>query len=599
MRGWTSFMSLAAVAIGSYAQSCIADEPSDRVSRIERLFADIAAGDPGCSIGVVRDGELILKRGFGLASVAFDAPNDTATAFEIASGSKSFTAACIALLMDQGKLSPDDDIRELLPELNFNTRVRIRDMLRCESGIWAQFHIMPLAGWDNVPHHSPYSKEDQFTVLCGQHELPFEPGSEFQYGSGDTFLLGILVERLSGQSLGQFAHENLFKPLGMTRTWYLEDPTVAVKNRAIGHWQNPARWTSAADLFPGTDWNEWNASAFLGGGGSVVTCVDDLLKWSRIYQEPLLPRGTYIDEFTSDGTVLGNRFVLDVDAYLKRMHDHPDNPLPGSYRGLQRMQITGGYWGFTCCFAHFPEHNTTIVCLSNSDTVSAFGKSRRIADIVLEDVLAPLDEPAPSESADFVSLSPDQLGGFAGAYRIPGNNPIARVEATPDGLRFNTGFNEQTDLRAISETAFREVEPNIFHATAVFNFDVDPATDQATTLRISSTSGGLIQTDTFERVELAATYDRPALAQFAGMYVSDELGVIYRVRVAEDALELRVGGRRWERMQPLESDEFSPIVENPHNTRFLRFTRDAAGHVDGFSIGFWRIRGLKFDKVEL
>ena len=98
---------------------------------------------------------------------------------------------------------------------------------------------------------------------------------------------------------------------------------------------------------------------------------------------------------------------------------------------------------------------------------------------------------------------------------------------------------------------------------------------------------------------MAREYDDTSLAEFAGTYVSSELGAIYRVRVRDGRLEMRVGSRRWEPMKPLEIDEFSPIVKDPHNTRFLRFKRDADGRVDGFSIGFWRIHGLRFDRVNL
>ena len=146
---------------------CAAQDLSpESLGQVERLFSEVSkTDDPGCAIGIMRHGEVVLAEGFGAASVAFRRPNNPSTAFEIASGSKTFTCVCVAMLMDQKRLSPDDDIRKIIPELNLNQPVLIRHLLRCESGVWAQFHIMPLAGWDNVPVHSPYSKEDVFTVL--------------------------------------------------------------------------------------------------------------------------------------------------------------------------------------------------------------------------------------------------------------------------------------------------------------------------------------------------------------------------------------------------------------------------------------------------
>jgi CubicO group peptidase (beta-lactamase class C family) len=574
------------------------DSDQETARRIESLFADISENDPGCAVGIVREGETILKRGFGLASVAFDAPNESSTVFEIASGSKTVTSACIALLMDQGKIHPDDDVRDHIPELNLNKAVRIRHLLRCESGVWAQFHIMPLAGWSNVPVHSPYTKNDFLTVLSGQRRLPFEPGSDFQYGSGDTFLLGIVVERVSGKPLAEFAKEFLFKPLGMTRTWFLEDPAAVVKNRAVGHWKSPAGWASG-DHFPATAWYQWNASAFLGGGGSVVTCVDDLLRWSRIYQEELLPRGKYIDELTREGSVLGNRFVLDVDAYLKRMNKHPENPPPGTYRGAPRIQITGGYWGFTCCLSHFPNHDTTIICLSNSDSISAIVKAKQMADVVLEDVFSPRPDAAKSDEKEkFSELTNQQLKRFEGSYRRKGNHPILRINAAQGSLRVVNGFGDTAILRPLSQTRFKPVGSSGFYPSAVFDFEVRPESGLAVSVALASFDNGLHEEYIHQRVQEAEDYDDDALRQFSGTYISDELGAIYRFRVGDGHLELRVGSRRWEPMKPLEADEFSPIVKDPHNTRFIRFTRNDAGSVDGFSVGFWRIRSLRFRKLE-
>src|SRR5262249_27497532 len=81
--------------------------------------------------------------------------------------------------------------RHLIPEMHkFEPPIRIQDLIRCRTGLWDQFHIMPLAGWDNLPIESPYSEADLLTVLSGQKKLPFEPGTQFHYGSGDYFLLG-------------------------------------------------------------------------------------------------------------------------------------------------------------------------------------------------------------------------------------------------------------------------------------------------------------------------------------------------------------------------------------------------------------------------
>src|SRR5262245_28932656 len=367
------------------------------LARVDRLFETCNRPDvPGCAVGIIQDGKLIYRKGFGTANLDYAAPNTPLTIFEIASASKAFTSACIALLMDEGKLDPDDDVRRLIPELrNLEYAVQIRHMLRCESGLWEQFHIMPLAGWENVPNHVGYTKADLFTLYTGQKRLPFEPGTDFQYGSGDFFLLGIVVERVSGRSLSQFAKERLFQPLGMTRTYYEEDPGISVKDRAVGHWKSDEGWSPQNSSGEGP-WRLWQTNGYVAGPGGVRTCVDDLYRWDLGFESDVLRRGKFLAEFLSEGTVLGNRFVVDADAYKKREQPHPENPPPGQYRGLKRIQFTGGFWGMATCMARFPDQKFTVICLSNSDEVSPFAKTRQIADMFLADRLAPVD-PSPAE----------------------------------------------------------------------------------------------------------------------------------------------------------------------------------------------------------
>lgn len=568
-------------------------------ARIDQLFEDLnSLADPGCSVGVRVKNKVVYARGFGAANVSYGAPNTPRTAFEIASGSKSFTSACVALLMDQGKFGLDDDVRQLLPELRLEKPVLVRHLLRCESGVWAQFHIMPIAGWDNVPFHSPYSKEDMFTVLCGQRKLPFEPGTDFQYGSGDTFLLGMVVERVTGKPLAQFAKEHLFEPLGMTRTWYLEDPGQMIPNRAVGHWKPKANWLSGKHSPAVSEWHRWQAGAFLGGGGSILTTVEDLLKWSRVYEQRILPRGKFIDEFTGRGSVAGNRFVLDLDAYLKHVNKHAANPPPGQYRGAKRIQTTGGYWGFTACLSHFPEHDTTIVCLSNHDGVAAFVKARDVADIVLRDVLAPAKkEPEPAQVEGTFKLTAARLAKLAGPYRLKGNNPIWEFKVDENTLKLIDGWGGEVKLEPLSPSRFKPVGKSPLRANAVFEFKMKDAAPFAHAVDLSSVGNGIREVNPFKRITRAPDYSPEVLRQFAGTFLSKELGAVYHIRERGGQLEVRVGSRRWEPMRALEPDEFSPLVKDPHNTRFIRFLRDANGIVDGFSIGFWRIHGVQFDKL--
>ena len=572
------------------------DVPSHLLRQVDELFASCNRPDvPGCAVGIVQNGKLIYSKGFGTAHLDYAAPNTPTTLFEIASASKAFTSACIALLLDEGKVNPDDDVRRLLPELkNLEHPVLIRHMLRCESGLWAQFHIMPLAGWENVPIHAAYSKADLLTVLSGQKRLPFEPGTDFQYGSSDFFLLGMVVERMTGQTLPQFARERLFQPLGMTRTYYEEDAGLSVNNRAVGHWKGDEGWSSRGPAAQG-GWRVWQANGNIVGGGGVRTCIEDLYRFDLALDSDVLPRGKYIDEFLTHGSVLGNSFCLDADAYKKREQPHPDNEPAGQYRGLKRMQFTGGFWGMATCMARFPEEKLTVICLSNSSELSPFAKTREIADLFLADRLTPL-EPAPSvDDEKFISLGPAELEALVGAFRQPGNSPVWRIEVRDGSLMLVDHLDKAFVLKPLTPSRFKPVGESPFYASARFDFERN-ASGAVTRMTLSSRENGFYEAYRFDRVELVQL-SAVELTAYAGTFVSEELGATYRFKVEDGALWLRVNSRRWERFRPLVRDEFTPEARDPHDQRFIRFSRAADGTVDGFSIGFWRVRGVRFDRI--
>ena len=134
--------------------------PADFTARVDGLFAKWNRRDsPGCAVGIVHRGQLIYSKGFGSANLEYQAPNTPQTVFGVMSFSKSITCACLALLMDEGKLAPDDDLRKFVPEMHkFDPPIRIRDMVRCRSGLWDQISLPILVGWENAPFSIPTRK---------------------------------------------------------------------------------------------------------------------------------------------------------------------------------------------------------------------------------------------------------------------------------------------------------------------------------------------------------------------------------------------------------------------------------------------------------
>src|SRR5687768_62705 len=167
-------------AAGIMAQQNTAQPTDETAKKVDAYLAQWDKNDmPGVAVGVVKDGKLVYKRGLGMANLDYDVPNTTTTLFNVASVSKAFTAACIVLLSQQGKLSLDDDIRKYLPEMpQYADTITIRHLLHQTSGIREYQALIRFAG---LPTDSDYDEKFVLKTIARQKNLSFKPGSKYQY----------------------------------------------------------------------------------------------------------------------------------------------------------------------------------------------------------------------------------------------------------------------------------------------------------------------------------------------------------------------------------------------------------------------------------
>ena len=168
------------------------------------------SGVPSASIAVVKDGKLAYIKAYGFADIASHRPATTSMIYSIGSISKQFTAACILLLVEEGKLSLDDPVGRWLPELTRANEVTVRQLLSMTSGYqdyWPQDYVMP----SMMKAASP----EEILKGWAQKPLDFEPGTKSQYSNTNYVVAGVIVERLAGMPLLDFLHRRVFDPLEM------------------------------------------------------------------------------------------------------------------------------------------------------------------------------------------------------------------------------------------------------------------------------------------------------------------------------------------------------------------------------------------------
>ncbi|MEQ9165011.1 MAG: serine hydrolase domain-containing protein, partial [Fulvivirga sp.] len=248
------------------------------------------AETPGAMVAVYKDGEISFSKGYGMANLNYNTPITTKTVFDIGSVSKQFTAACIFLLEQQGKLSIDDPIQKWLPEMPTynNDIIKIRNLINHNSGLRDYVEIVGYAG---KPFNNLFTEEMGLDIMARQQEPNFKPGEKFMYNNGGYLLLAIIVRRASGMSIGEYAQAQIFEPLGMTSTFILENPNRIIKNGATGY--NRLKDGKIEELH--------YKNVAIGGDGQVYTTIEDLLLWDNNFYNPKVGGKTLLNSMHQRG----------------------------------------------------------------------------------------------------------------------------------------------------------------------------------------------------------------------------------------------------------------------------------------------------------
>jgi D-alanyl-D-alanine carboxypeptidase len=310
------------------------------------LIERFAPDQPGIALIVMRDGKTILRAARGMANLELGVALTPDHVFRIGSVTKQFTAVAILMLRARGKLALDDRITRYLPGYPVGRRrITIEHLLRHTSGI-ASYTNMPgfwqkSQQWMTVEDHIAYFKNEP---------LRFAPGERFEYNNSGYFLLGAIIEKVSGMPYGDFLKRAIFDKLGMTRT-AIDDPNCISPGRVSGYQRTDKGVLQIADYLSMT----WPYAA-----GALLSCVDDLAIWdAALYTNKLLPRAQLEAAWQvgslNDGEPLhyGHGWSLNTHA------------------GNRCIEHSGGINGFVCHAIRIPEQRVFAAVLCNT-TAPAF-----------------------------------------------------------------------------------------------------------------------------------------------------------------------------------------------------------------------------------
>lgn len=531
--------------------------------KVDQAAAQLYKDTPGAVVGVIKGGKLSYVKAYGAADLTWGMPFTAETPTNIGSSSKQFTGFALALLASRGKLSLDDDVRKHIPELkDFGKKITVRHLLSHTTGYREFINTLIIEG-RQVLEGDYIAPDEVIKVINRQPTLQNEPGAEFNYNNSAFSLATIVLERVTGRPFSEWMRDEVFLPLGMTKTWVRANPSQIIPGRSMGYIVGDG-FREVRDLY---------GSA---GAGGIHTTPGDVAKWMHNFKTGALGGPAVIKEMTTS-------FVLNSGS--------PSNYGYGIFldtnRGMRRWQHGGNDVAHSSTFVYYPDLDAGYVVFSNYQGVPG-GIANVVADAFFGQYMtAPAQRATAAAAATATSTSgvdvpAAALRRYAGKYEMTTlGGLLVTVELQGGQLRLQLPGQPALPLRPTSTTAFEVVGAP---AQITFNTATDGAVEGITFQQDGAQHPGK------RVVEKAAAVD---LTSFAGRFFSEELETFYDLSVEGGQLVIRHRRFGPVALTHTSGDSFSATLP----VSSVVFQRDAQGSVTGFEAGNGRARGIVFKKV--
>jgi CubicO group peptidase (beta-lactamase class C family) len=514
---------------------------------------------PGASVAVVKNGEIVFKKGYGSANLEYDIPTTPSTIFHIASVSKQFTVCSILLLAHEGKLSLDDDIRKYIPEVpDFGTTITLRHLATHTSGLRDQWNLLTMAGWrmDDV-----ITKEHVLKLVAAQKELNFEPGEQYMYCNTGFTLLAEVVSRISGESFAAFTTSNIFEPLKMSNTLFYDDHEKIVKNRAYSYYADSTGYKKSVLSYANV------------GATSLFTTAEDLSLWAMNFSSLKVGNAALIKQMNTlavlnNGETFGGAYGQFVNKY----------------KGLNQIQHGGADAGYRSYLGRFPDQNFAVLVLSNYAATNSGRLSLQVADLYLKENFIPATPEANKKEVKYKKLKTKELQSFAADYWNEAGSYSRKIYVKNDTLMYFRGEGNESPLAPIGANLFQMLNVAV-DLKVKFNKE-----DDLNGMIVTIDDGDPIVSDRYT----PANYSSAELGQFTGVFYSDELSTAYTFTLIDDKLVASHSKLSDINLTPIRKDRFSGDRWFFSN---IKFERDANNAITGIRVSSGRVTNLYFEKI--
>ncbi len=393
---------------------------SDLATYADKLLSSVyPAGQPGAAVLIQKDGRAVLRKGYGLANLELGVPATPENVFEIGSITKQFTAAAILLLQQRGKLRVEDPITRYLPDYpTHGQTITIENLLTHTSGI---------PSYTGLPEWYPHIREDMkpadLVALFKDKPLEFTPGEQWSYDNSGFFLLGMIIEKASGETYEQFVEEEIFRKLGMTHSRY-GHPEEIVPLRASGYSKDDQGFRNTAFISMTQPY----------AAGGLMSTVDDLAIWARALQSEALLKKASLDRMLT---------AYHLKSGVSTQYGYGIGVL--DFRGTRVLGHGGDINGYTANVTWAPEERLFVAILSNNDA-----SDPRPDDLALRIVAEAIGKPV--EERPTLQLDARTLDEYMGVYRF--DPQVTRAILREDTRLYAERNGRRQEISAVAPDEF-------------------------------------------------------------------------------------------------------------------------------------------------
>lgn len=372
---------LLAIASLSYGQS---RPDKEIIKQVDRYVAgNYQKYAPGCAVLIAKKGGVIYEKGFGSANLELGVPMKPEMVFRIGSITKQFTAVSILQLAEKGKIAINDSIQKFIKDFHFKGKtITIENLLTHTSGI---------KGYEQIDAKVPNAIRVDFATKAvidslDHLSLEFEPGTKYSYSNSNYFLLGYIIEQVSGKTYRQYLKENIIEPAGLHSTFY-ENEEEIIANRADGYFYREGKYGNSGFISMSTVYS----------AGALLSTVSDLFKWHQaLYSGQLIKKETFAKATTPYTLADGKQTEYGYGFFIRKEN------------GMSSVGHGGAIDGFRAMELYYPEQDIFISLLCNSEQDNFLELYDNISTLALgKSVESPYKE---------VTVSDTILDSYTGIY---------------------------------------------------------------------------------------------------------------------------------------------------------------------------------------